>query len=94
MSLSGRFVECSAWFCGGIYADPESIMERGIAREITDGKRYNRLIDAGAVLQNAVIDIILIQSDCIGLISSQKPSKKEKSLILSITNGPSSRSGA
>ena len=26
----------------GIYDDPQSIMERGIAREISDGKRYNR----------------------------------------------------
>ena len=26
----------------GIFADPRSIMERGIAREIIDGKLYNR----------------------------------------------------
>eukprot|EP00931_Biecheleriopsis_adriatica_P096646 TRINITY_DN702_c0_g1_i1.p1 TRINITY_DN702_c0_g1~~TRINITY_DN702_c0_g1_i1.p1 ORF type:complete len:709 (-),score=147.55 TRINITY_DN702_c0_g1_i1:75-2144(-) len=29
----------------GIYADPKAILQRGIAREIGEGKRYNRSID-------------------------------------------------
>merc|ERR1712099_139097 len=28
----------------GIYAEPEKIIERGVARELIDGKRYNRNI--------------------------------------------------